>query len=570
MATSPANIYLTGFSYTGKSTVSRVLAERLGMDFVDTDDEIEATYGDTVPAIFASQGEAAFREMESGVLRAVAERRGLIVATGGGAILDPENRRAMARSGAVVCLEAYPETILRRMHDEAHNQAGKGTTERPLLSTANPLAQINSLKRSRQPAYAVADWTVNTDSLTIDAVADEAARGAEIGQQRLSAGLALEAPQIGNDSDVAWQVQTETAAYPIVVGQDALETLGERMKDLGLRGRAFVITEPGIPHTLRTAALESLATVGFDPTVIEFPGGETSKTVDQANKIYAALGDNQAERRDVIVALGGGVTGDLAGLVAATWLRGVDFVQAPTSLLAMVDASIGGKVAVDLPHGKNLVGVFYQPRLVLADTHALDTLPSRDLTAGWAEVIKTAAILDADLFDFLEERAGELIEGDEELLAQAVRRCAAIKGRVVSLDERETSGLRALLNLGHTLGHALESATNYTGLLHGEAVAIGMSFAAMLAGKCGALAPQDRDRQIQLLTTFGLPTTPPPNIDVSLVRAALSHDKKVLAGQTRWILCDRIGHGRLRADVPQSVVDEALDSFLSGASSATT
>ena len=568
MATPPANIYLTGFSYTGTSAVGRVLAERLGMDFVDTDEEIEATHGDTVPSIFATQGEAAFREMESGVLRAVAERRGLIVATGGGAILDPENRRAMARSGAVVCLEARPETILSRMQEEARNQAGQGATERPLLTAANPLVQITSLKRTRQSAYAVADWTVNTDSLTIDAVADEAARGAEIGQRRLSAGLALEAPQIDDDPDIAWQAQTETAAYPIVVGQGALETLGERMNGLGLRGRAFVITEPGVPQTLRTAALDSLATAGFDPTVIEFHGGETSKTMDQANEIYAALGRNRAERRDVIVALGGGVTGDLAGLVAATWLRGVAFVQAPTSLLAMVDASIGGKVAIDLPHGKNLVGAFYQPRLVLADTRALDTLPPRDLTAGWAEVIKTAAILDADLFDFLEERAGDLIEGDEELRAQAVRRCAAIKGRVVSLDERETSGLRALLNLGHTLGHALESATDYTGLLHGEAVAIGMSFAAMLAETFGALAPQDRDRQIRLLATFGLPTTPPPNIDVSLVRAALSHDKKVLAGQTRWILCDRIGHGRLHADVPQRIVDEALESFLSGAFSA--
>ena len=567
MASPRENIYLTGFSYTGKSTVGRALAARLGMDFVDTDAEIEAGQGATVPDIFATQGEAVFRGMESRALLAVAERRGLVVATGGGAILDPENRRAMGRSGAVVCLEARSETILRRMQEEARN-AGQGVTERPLLSNANPLQQITSLKRTRQPVYAIADWTVSTDQLTIDEVAEEAVRGAVIARRRLAAGHALEAPQIADDPDTAWQVQTETAAYPIVVGPGSLGTLGERMRDLGLRGRAFVITEPRIPQPLRFNALDSLTEAGFEPTVIEFPGGETSKTVDQANELYGALGRSRAERRDVIVALGGGVTGDLAGLVAATWLRGVAFVQAPTSLLAMVDASIGGKVAIDLPHGKNLVGAFYQPRLVLADTRALDTLPPRDLTAGWAEVIKTAAILDADLFDFLEDQAGELIEGDEDLRGQAVRRCAAIKGRVVSLDERETTGLRALLNLGHTLGHALESATDYTSLLHGEAVAIGMSFAAMLAEKCGSLSSEDRARQIRLLSTFGLPTAPPRNIDASLVYEALTVDKKVVAGQTRWILCDGIGHGRLRADVAQSLVDDALGGFLSGAHSA--
>ena len=228
----------------------------------------------------------------------------------------------------------------------------------------------------------------------------------------------------------------------------------------------------------------------------------------------------------------------------------------------MVDASIGGKVAIDLPSGKNLVGSFYQPRLVLSDTRALNTLPPRHLTAGWAEVIKTGAIFDAELFEYLEANAEAILAGDEAMRAHAVLRCSAIKGRVVSLDEREMTGLRARLNLGHTLGHAVENALEYTGILHGEAVAIGMSFAAHLAERVGSITAEERQRQIDLLKAYGLPTTAPEGLELSDIQAALAVDKKVAAGRTRWILCDGIGRGRLRDDVPPDVSDEVLRAFL--------
>ena len=520
------NIYLVGFSYTGKSTVARQISVNLHIDFADIDELVESRAGMTIPEIFAKEGESVFRELESEVLHEVAQWPNMVVATGGGIVQDPENRAVMQRTGAVVCLEAQPSTILARMVAEDSD-----ATERPLLSSGDPLARIAALKSGRQAAYAIADWTITTDHLAMEKVATEAQSGAEHGWQRVADGQLLERSGDDAEADVAFTVRTETASYPIIVAPGALETLGRRMSEVGLTGRACVITDSEIPGHLRETALGSLNEAGFDPVILEVPAGETSKSLAQAGELFGLLGAHRIERRDTIVALGGGVAGDLAGYVAASHLRGVAFVQAPTTLLAMVDASIGGKVAIDLPIGKNLVGAFHQPRLVVSDTRALNSLPPRHLTAGWAEVIKTGAIFDADLFDYLEANAESILAGDEEMRAHAVLRCSAIKGRVVSLDERETTGLRARLNLGHTLGHAIESTLEYTGILHGEAVAIGMAFAAHLAEKVGSITPAERDRQIALLDAYGLPTTAPSGVDIERIRAALAVDKKVAQGR---------------------------------------
>ncbi len=557
MSSPRRNIYLIGFSYTGKSTVARQISVNLHIDFADTDELIESRAGKPIPEIFASDGESVFRELESEVLREVSQWPNMVVATGGGIVLDPANRDVMQRTGAVISLEAQPSTILNRMRADESD-----ATERPLLATGDPLGRIAALKSSRQAAYAIADWTVNTDQLTMEEVSAEAQRGAEQGWERLAAGQLLEPVADDADTDVAFRVRTETAAYPIVVAPGALETLGQRLSELGLSGRVCVITDSGIPGQWRETALGSLSEAGFDPVILEIPEGEPSKNLAQAGDLFSQLGVHRIERRDAIVALGGGVVGDLAGYVAATYLRGIAFVQVPTTLLGMVDASIGGKVAIDLPTGKNLVGSFYQPRLVLSDTRTLNTLPSRHLTAGWAEVIKTGAIFDVELFEFLEANAEAILAGDEDKRAHAVLRCSAIKGRVVSLDEREMTGLRARLNLGHTLGHAVENALEYTGILHGEAVAIGTSFAAHLGERVGSITAAERQRQIDLLNTYGLPTTAPSDLDMDVIRAALAVDKKVAAGRTRWILCDGIGRGRLRDDVPPDVSDEVLKAFL--------
>ena len=364
------------------------------------------------------------------------------------------------------------------------------------------------------------------------------------------------------DRDLAYTVQTESRSYPIVVGSGILGELGPRLVGLGLAGRAHIITDERVATVAGAAVLESLQRAGISARITAITPGELSKTASEANGLYQWLAEGRAERRDVIVALGGGVVGDLAGFVAASYVRGMGLVQVPTSLLAMVDASVGGKVAIDLPGGKNLVGAFHQPLLVLADVGLLASLLERDLTAGWAEVIKTGLVLDVDLVRYLEVHATDLLGGAQEPLRHVVARSAAIKGRVVSLDERETTGLRARLNYGHTLGHALETAAEYTGLLHGEAVALGMAFASRLAERAGILRREDGERQRALLARFGLPDRLPSGLDSQVVKGALSMDKKVEGGRTRWVLLDAIGHGRLRSDVPPDLVEAVLNEFL--------
>ena len=550
--TGPAsNVYLTGFSYTGKTTVARLLAERLGRAHLDIDDEIERRVGRPIPDVFRSEGEAYFREIETHLLQELAEESGKVVSTGGGIVVDPINRDLMNGSGTVVCLEARPETILGRLRLGNDDQSA-----RPLLQHAQPLDEIRLLKSRRQRHYAEAHVTVHTDVLDPDEVVD-----AVIGQLRKSTVPRHPSSTKVVDPDVAYAVETDVASYPIVVRPGALKSLGQRMRGLGLSGTAHVITDAAINASYGRAAIESLNGAGYPARVFPLPSGEASKTVEKAGELYGWLAAGRAERQDVIVAVGGGVTGDLAGFVAATYARGLSFVQVPTTILAMADAAIGGKVAVDLPAGKNLVGAFYQPALVLADVSVLATLPTRDRIAGLAEVVKTGLIADENLVSFLEANVGALLEGDDETMRHALARCAAIKGHVVSVDERETTGLRATLNYGHTLGHAIETVTGYESVLHGEAVAMGMSFAGRLAANVGSLTESDLARQEALIASFGLPMRPPREFGADPVKEAMRLDKKVEGGANRWILLDRLGHARLRNDVDQEAVDETLEEF---------
>ena len=356
-------------------------------------------------------------------------------------------------------------------------------------------------------------------------------------------------------------VTTETQTYPGYVGWSILDTIGAHMKEVGLKGRAHIIADKNV-YALHGKHLENaLTAAGFGVDVYPLQPGERSKTMSSAMDIYAWLAQHRAERKDCIVSFGGGVAGDLAGFVAATYLRGLSLVHVPTSLLAMVDASVGGKVAVDLPLGKNLVGAFYQPQLVLADTQLLTSLPQRELSAGWAEVIKHALILDAGLFSFIDENKKKLLALDPVLSTEVIRRSTTIKADVVSRDEKETNGLRMLLNYGHTVGHALEAATGYDTLLHGEAVAIGMMAAGRISVGTGRLAKEDLAEQERILRAFNLPVTAPP-VDLDAVRNAMSLDKKVSGKAIRWVLLEDIGRSTTDATVPQELVEEALLSVL--------
>ena len=344
-------------------------------------------------------------------------------------------------------------------------------------------------------------------------------------------------------------------SYPIRIGRGLLGRPG--LLDAFLAGsRALVVTNEVVAeHYLDRTLAGFPAHVRAD--VMQLPDGEEFKTLATFSSIIDRLVSDRHDRATTIVALGGGVVGDVAGFAAAAYQRGVAYIQVPTTLLALVDSSVGGKTAVNHPDGKNLVGAFYQPRCVVADLDTLDTLPDRELRAGLAEVIKYGVIFDADFFDWIEIHVPELLARDKEALGHAVARSCEIKAEVVRADERE-SGRRMILNYGHTFGHALEAVTGYTSLLHGEAVAIGMVLAADLAARLGTLPAASATRIRDVLVAAGLPDVPPPAAAPGAVLEAMGMDKKVADGKIRLILPERIGAVRVTDQVPTTTISDAL------------
>lgn len=346
-------------------------------------------------------------------------------------------------------------------------------------------------------------------------------------------------------------------SYPIVVGAGVLPDVGPRLAGLGFKGRCGLVTSERVATLYREPVLASLRAAGFDPLVIEIPDGEEHKNLAWLALIYDRLLEAGIERKTPLVALGGGVIGDLTGFAAATLLRGLPVVQVPTTLLAMVDAAIGGKTAVNHAVGKNLIGAFHQPRLVLADTDVLRTLPRRELLAGLAEVIKYGLIRDLAFFEWLEANMEKLRARDPEALTHAIECSCRNKAEVVAEDETET-GVRALLNLGHTFGHAIEAGLGYGEWLHGEAVAAGMVMAAELSRRIGWLSQADVARTAALLRRAGLPVRGPV-LGADRYMALMALDKKVASGKLRLILLEALGKGVIRDDAPETEVRAAIE-----------
>jgi shikimate kinase/3-dehydroquinate synthase len=548
------NIIITGFSGTGKSLVAREVARGLNWDFLDTDDEIVRQTGKPIAEIFHHDGEARFRELERETIRKACQQRQTVIAIGGGAIVDPQNYELLAKTGLIVCLEAKPETIYERLF---HEVASSPEAEvRPLLANDNPLERIRQLKASRQPYYAKADWTIHTDGLSVSEVAEEVIRAWGLLRRihphlnPLPSRERKSGSQLKANDDIACLVETATQSYPVFVGYGLLDKLGEKMKKAALSGTATVISDENVFSLYGSKVGGIIKNAGFAVNSFIVPPGEETKSMDYAIKIYDFLVEHRAERDDIIIALGGGMVGDLAGFVAATFLRGMPWIQVPTSLVAMVDASIGGKVGVNHPEGKNLIGAFYQPNLVLADCQTLTTLPQRELTSGWAEVIKHGMILDEEFVQFLESNVSRLTKLEPELLARAIARSAAIKAQVVSQDEKEREGKRTILNYGHTIAHGLEAATRYKRFLHGEAVAIGIVGAAKLSQLLGLLPSAVVERQQAILQKFGLPTVF-SGLDLTEITRAMELDKKTKGKAIRWVLLQDIGKVVISSDVPQ-------------------
>ena len=524
---SSENVVLTGFPGTGKSTIGRQLAARLERPFVDVDAEITARAGCGVREIFADRGEAAFRALEREVCCAVAQRTGTVISTGGGALIDPANRDALSATGRVVCLTCDTDEILRRLDEDG---------DRPLLGATGEdrRPRIEALLADRAEAYAVlphhVDTTGRAEAEIVGAIVD----------------------LLG---EVVLPVRHGGGSYDVRIGLGGLERLGDAMRSVGIERSAAIalVSNPTVQSHHGDAALASLRAAGYRPELLPVPDGESAKRLATVERLYDGLVDVGLDRRGVVVGLGGGVTTDLAGFAAATFLRGVRLVLVPTSLLAMVDASVGGKTGVDLPRGKNLVGAFWQPELVVIDPRLLRTLSEAELRSGLAEAIKHGLLADPELFGELSNGidgfGGWWAAGAVERLARAVR----VKIAVVEDDPCE-NGCRATLNLGHTLGHAIEASSGYV-VRHGEAVAIGMVAAARLAAILGERSIVDEVESA--LARWGLPTRC-PDTEVDRLIEAMAHDKKRTAAGLRWVLPRAIGDVTLVDGVPETTIRRVL------------
>ena len=351
-------------------------------------------------------------------------------------------------------------------------------------------------------------------------------------------------------------------SYPIIIESGLIERLGTLVRGVLPRvDRALVISDTNVAPRYGAQAVAALEAAGISTRLAVVAAGEASKSLQEAYRLYPACVEAGLERSSVIVALGGGVVGDLAGFVAATYLRGISFVQVPTTLLAQVDSSIGGKTGVDLPQGKNLVGAFHQPRLVVSDLNTLTTLPHREIAAGMAEVVKHAVIRRADFLDYLESNVREIQAVQPAVVGRVVESNCLIKAQVVAADERE-GGIRAILNFGHTVGHAVEAATGFTQWLHGECVAVGMVAATAIAREAGILRdPRLPQRLESLLQQLGLPVRLPEGLAMESLAPLMQRDKKVEAGRIRWVLPVRAGEVALTPEVPPEAVARALNSL---------
>jgi shikimate kinase/3-dehydroquinate synthase len=548
------DVVLVGLPGSGKSVVGKRLAHRHGAVFVDVDERIEREDGRPIPRIFEEDGEAAFRMLER---RAVADlgppdddpalRR--IVATGGGAVVDPRNRWALYRGRLTVWLDSRPEVLAQRLRRSPH--------VRPLVAGRDPIGTLRDLAARRERFYAGADVHVTGVAEVSGVVATVerhlAERGAASG--RYPTTLLRAATPIGR----------------VILGDGiASGAVDETLRRLEAR-RAILVSEPGAWAASGERLAADLAAAGWAVATVMLPQGESAKRLSVLEGSASELARLRVERDEPIVAIGGGALGDAAGFLGATYLRGIPVVHVPTTLVAQIDSSIGGKTAVDLPEGKNLMGAFHQPAAIVIDVALLATLPERQRRAALGEAVKMATLGDERLFELLERHGEAIARGDPGAVergevAELVERCAWGKVDVVVADERERGprGGRITLNLGHSLGHAVEAAAGFTDLLHGEAVAFGLRAACRIGVAVGVTPPERAARITALLDTLGLASEPLPYA-VDDVLNHLATDKKHRDGRLRWVLPTADGV-EVRPDIPDDVVAAAAGSMLAAGS----
>jgi len=544
-------IFLTGLPGSGKSSVGRNVASLLGWNFIDTDDLLAGQSGVPVGQVLTQVGEELFRQLESEMLRTAAGQEMVVIATGGGAIISAANRELMCERGLTVYLEVSVETAWQRI--QQHLQQSGASVVRPLVIGDDGPQRLLTLYETRRAWYEEAEVHLDTEHHVPETLAQR------LLSYMLTSGYL--APPNAPREVITQPLLSSTSQA--IVEWGGLRHLPATLRSYELPTRLFIVTDSAVGELYAQPLLALLEENGFAPQLMSVPAGEASKSFACFQQIIDWLVQHKAEQKEAIIALGGGVVGDLAGFVASCYQRGVPLIQVPTTLLAQVDSAIGGKTGINHALGKNLIGAFYQAKLIYADPAFLLTLPERVYREGWAEIIKYAMILDAELFRILEEQVNALLARDAGLLSAIIARCIRMKMDIVQRDERD-GGLRNILNYGHTFGHALEVVTEYGTWLHGEAVAIGMQVAAHIAVASGLLSQEDADRQRGLLQAFGLPVQC-AGVDIDAVMQAMRRDKKVRAGSARWALATGIGHAEVYSDVDTHVTWEAIAAVCSPA-----
>jgi shikimate kinase/3-dehydroquinate synthase len=539
------DLVLVGLPGSGKTAAGRRVARRRGADFIDLDEIIASGAGRPIPAIFEEEGETGFRARERAAVDALgppdpaAELR-RVISSGGGAPIDPRNRWRLYRGRRAAWLDAPPEILAQRVRHSPN--------PRPLLAVRDPIGKMRELAAARARFYAPA--------LRVNGI---------VGVHGIVEALERHLDEPLPEGTALLRAETAIGRYELGEGNAVTGVLAA-LAALEAR-RAIVVSEPRAWDAAGAALADGLAAAGVPVDRIMLPEGEPAKRLAVVEDAARELARLRAERRDPLVAIGGGALGDTAGFLAATWLRGVPVIHVPTTLVAQIDSSIGGKTAVDLPEGKNLVGAFHQPAAIVVDVRFLRTLPARQLRAALGEAAKMAALGDERLFELLEAEGAAMAAGEQRAhedgaLAEVVERCGWAKVEVVMADEREQGG-RIHLNLGHSLGHAIEAAAVYEGILHGEAVAYGLRAACRIGVAVEATPPERAARIEALLDAVDLGRTPLP-YPPGDVLAALVTDKKHADGRLRWVLPTATGV-TVRSDVPDQAVEAAARSVLAGA-----
>ena len=515
------NIILIGFMGSGKDSVGREISRRSGLTFLSTDQMIEFAENRRISDIFQQNGEAYFRHLEMRALRSIRGLQNGVIATGGGMVIDEKNRKQLSCLGIVVHLYIDAVTVRQRLRNDQ---------TRPLLKERNAVERLLS---KRKELYNFADIVIDTRSKTPGQIAGD-----------ILSKVKIEDSKKIPPKNRSINIKTASSTYDVIIGENCVTQLIDFLRVRPKR--CAVISNPLVAALYLDPVADQLDKAGIEVVPVIVPDGERYKTLKTVSKIYDVLLKHHFDRSDLVLGLGGGVITDITGFVAATLKRGCRLVNVPTTLLAQVDASVGGKTGVNHPLGKNLIGSFYQPDLVLADVQLLKTLSEREFRNGLAEVIKIAVIGDEKLFNLLVNRRDEILARKPKLLREIVTRCVHYKRDIVQEDEKESTGRRSLLNFGHTIGHMIEAKNHYRGMKHGEAVAIGMVMEAKIAMQIDGLTKHDVQRITDLIASYNLPISLPHKISSDDLQRYILQDKKIRNGKLNLPALSAIGNSHIK------------------------